>query len=76
MEIRSFQLRPGQEFIELSKLLKFMGAADSGGEAKALVGGGYVLVNGMVETRKACKIRAGQVVETGEVRITVAPGVE
>ena len=69
METRRFEYRPGQEFIELCKLLKFMGAAETGGEAKALVAEGLVRVDGVVETRKACKIRPGQVVESGAVRI-------
>ena len=72
MKTLPFQLRPNQEYIELSKLLKFMGVTDSGAEAKALVAGGYVTVDGVMEERKACKIRPGQVVETGETRITVA----
>lgn len=74
MQILPFQLRPEQEFIELHKLLKFMGVAESGGEAKMLVSEGLVTVDGAVELRKACKIRAGQAVETGDVRITVAAG--
>jgi ribosome-associated protein len=73
MKTLPFQLRPNQEFIELHKLLKFMGVAESGGEAKQLVAEGLVTVNGVAESRKACKIRAGQVVETGDNRITVAP---
>ena len=70
METRAFEFRPGQEFIELHKLLKFMGAAESGGQAKALVVSGQVLVDGAVELRKACKIRTGQVVQTGGLQIT------
>lgn len=67
-----FQLRPNQEFIELHKLLKFMGVAESGAQAKMLVAEGWVKVDGLLELRKACKIRAGQVVETGNTRITIA----
>lgn len=74
MQTLDFQLRPNQEFIELHKLLKFMGVAESGAEAKMHVAEGLVRVNGVQELRKACKIRAGQVVETGDVRITVAAG--
>jgi len=69
METRAFEFRPGQEFIELHKLLKFMGVAESGGEAKAMVASGLVSVDGTVELRKACKIRHGQVVRTGNVQI-------
>ena len=48
------------EFIELHNLLKLMGLADSGGSAKARVAMGDVKVDGKVELRKTCKIRAGQ----------------
>ena len=60
------------EFIELHKLLKIEGICASGGEAKMLVASGEVRVDGAVELRKACKIRAGQIVETGAVRIEVS----
>ena len=69
MQNRKFQLRG--EFIELDHLLKIEGVSSSGGEAKMLVAAGKVKVNGAVELRKSCKIRAGQRVETGEVQIDV-----
>jgi ribosome-associated protein len=69
MQTRQFQLR--DEFIELDNLLKVQGVCTSGGEAKLLVTSGKVRVDGAVELRKSCKIRAGQVVETADVRITV-----
>ena len=72
MQTLDFQLRPNQDYIELHNLLKFMGVAESGADAKDLVASGEVRVDGAVELRKACKIRAGQGVETGDVRITVA----
>ena len=74
MQTHAFQLRPAQDFIELHKLLKFLGITESGATAKALVAAGEVTVDGVVELRKACKIRAGQVVETADARITVAAG--
>ncbi|MES2572004.1 MAG: RNA-binding S4 domain-containing protein [Verrucomicrobiota bacterium] len=61
------------EFIELYKLLKATGICESGGAAKALVAGGEVAVDGKVELRKACKIRPGQIVETGDLRLQVRP---
>ena len=70
MQTLQFQMRG--EFIELHKLLKIEGICASGGEAKMLVGSGEVRVDGAVELRKACKIRAGQIVETGAVRIEVS----
>jgi ribosome-associated protein len=59
------------EFITLDNLLKVTGVAASGGAAKALAAAGAVKVNGQVELRKTCKIRAGQVVETADARIRV-----
>ncbi|CAL8473335.1 RNA-binding S4 domain-containing protein [Caballeronia novacaledonica] len=48
------------DYVELHNLLKLMGLADSGGSAKARVAMGDVTVDGKVELRKTCKIRAGQ----------------
>ena len=59
------------EHITLDSLLKAAGLADSGGAAKAMVAAGEVWVDGQLELRKTCKIRAGQVVQVGEVTITV-----
>lgn len=53
----------GREFIELNNLLKIKGFCESGGMAKAVIAEGLVTVDGKVELRKRCKIRAGQVVE-------------
>lgn len=63
-----------RDFIELNQLLKLAGICDSGGAGKALVASGVVRVDGKVETRKTCKIRAGQRIEVGEARIEVAAG--
>lgn len=59
------------EFVELNQLLKLVGLCDSGGAGKMLVAAGGVSVDGKVELRKTCKIRAGQVVALGDVRIKV-----
>lgn len=50
------------EYVELNQLLKLAGLCDSGGAGKALVADGQVRVDGQVELRKTCKIRAGQLV--------------
>ena len=60
MRAIDFELRG--EFITLDALLKATGLAQSGGHAKAMVAAGLVQVDGQAETRKACKLRAGQVV--------------
>lgn len=59
------------EYIELCNLLKLAGVADSGGRGKALVAEGQVTVDGLQESRKTAKIRAGQIVECLGVRMTV-----
>lgn len=59
------------EYVELCDLLKLVGIAASGGEGKALVAQGEVMVDGQPESRKTAKIRAGQVVECRGERIEV-----
>lgn len=59
------------EFVELNQLLKLVGLCESGGAGKVIVASGAVSVDGKLETRKTAKIRAGQVVTVGDVKITV-----
>jgi ribosome-associated protein len=59
------------EYVELNQLLKLVGVCDSGGTGKMLVASGDVSVDGHAELRKTCKIRAGQVVSLGDIRIKV-----
>ena len=51
------------EFVELYKILKFEGLAESGGNAKQAIREGLVSVNGEIETRKRKKIRAGDQID-------------
>lgn len=53
----------GREYIELNNLLKITGLCHSGGMAKLVIADGAVTVDGVVETRKRCKIRPDQIVE-------------
>ncbi|MQP77077.1 RNA-binding S4 domain-containing protein [Stenotrophomonas sp. MYb238] len=69
MQTIDFEL--DREYVELKQLLKLTDLVSSGGEAKMIIGEGQVRVDGEVELRKACKIRAGQQVELGAVRIRV-----
>ncbi len=69
MQALEFQLT--DEFIELHQLLKLSGLCASGGAGKAMVASGTVRVDGTVELRKTCKIRAGQTVRVGNVSIAV-----
>ena len=57
--------------IELAQFLKLQRVVDSGGEAKLLVQGGQVTVNGEVETRRGRKLQPGDVVRLGERTWTV-----
>lgn len=59
------------EFITLDALLKATGLAGSGGEAKALIAGGEVLVNGEAETRRGRKLRAGDTVALHDTQVLV-----
>lgn len=62
------------EPIELCQLLKFAGLADNGGAAKAVIGEGRVLLNGVVETQKRKKIMGGDRVTFGDETIVVKVG--
>lgn len=59
------------EFVELNQLLKLVGVCDSGGAGKMIVASGEVKVDGQQELRKTAKIRPGQVVELGDLRVKV-----
>jgi len=69
-EAIAFALRG--EYIELDKLLKAAGLAESGGRARMMIAEGLVQVDGQPELRKTAKIRAGQRVRLGEQEIVVA----
>ncbi|MDY7030196.1 MAG: RNA-binding S4 domain-containing protein [Spirochaetota bacterium] len=57
------------DHIELNRLLKASGLYDTGGRAKLAIEEGLVSVNGIVEYRKRCKIRDGQIVACDDRRI-------
>ncbi|AIR04370.1 ribosome-associated protein [Cedecea neteri] len=59
--------------VELCDLLKLEGWCESGAQAKAVIAEGLVKVDGEVETRKRCKIVAGQTVTFESLSITVQP---
>ena len=69
MPTRTFQL--DNDFVELHVLLKLLGLAPSGGAAKGMIAAGDVSVEGVNETRKACKIRGNQVVRVADDEIRV-----
>jgi len=69
--MQELEITPTGEFIELHQLLKVSGLCNSGGAGKALVASGQVKVDGRQELRKTAKIRPGQSVTLGDVRIRV-----
>lgn len=59
--MKEFQLKDS-EYIELCDLMKVTDMTSSGAEAKHIIAEGKVKVDGQVELKKRCKIRAGQLV--------------
>lgn len=49
--------------IKLDQFLKLAQVVQTGGQAKQLIQGGYVSVNGIVETRRGRKLQVGDTVE-------------
>ena len=68
------KIRITTEFIKLDALLKFAGLCETGGEAKELIQGGAVKVNGEVGTMRGKKCRAGDTVELDGQTVQVAEG--
>jgi ribosome-associated protein len=62
------EIELSKEPVELYKILKYEGLAQSGGEAKAMVADGQVSVNGDVETRKRRKIVAGDIIDFNDMK--------
>jgi len=73
LEFRDVEI--SHEPIELYKILKFENMVESGGEAKAVVAAGQVILNGKVETQKRKKIMGGDIIEFAEekIRIQLSP---
>lgn len=51
--------------IRLGQLLKFAGAVSDGADAKTLIAGGRVTVNGETELRRGRQLHPGDVVHVG-----------
>lgn len=60
------------EYIKLQDLLKFSGAAGTGGEAKEAIQAGEVKVNGEVCTMRGKKLHPGDSAEWNGYRLVVA----
>lgn len=61
----------GKENIELTRLIKYIKWAPSGGEANKLISDGHIKVNGAKEFRRRCKVLAGSVVHFNGQSCTV-----
>ena len=59
------------EYIELIKLLKIVGIAESGGMAKKMVENEEVLYNGVIDTRKRLKVRKGDQLLVHDLEINI-----
>jgi ribosome-associated protein len=57
--------------IRLGQLLKLAGVVGGGGEAKALLAGAGVLVNGEPDARRGRQLHPGDVVAVGDERLRV-----
>jgi ribosome-associated protein len=59
------------DVIRLGQLLQLGGVVDSGSDAKMLLAGGEVAVNGETEVRRGRQLRNGDVVEALGMRLQV-----
>ncbi len=57
------QIRDGEDYINLTQLLKALNLVSSGAEAKEVIDEGLVKVDGVVESRYRRKLYDGMVVE-------------
>ena len=58
------------QVIQLDQFMKVCGLVSTGGQAKVVIQGGEVLLNGVVETRRKKKLKAGdEVTFAGETFI-------
>ena len=69
--MREEKVKISTEFIKLEALLKFAGVVETGGEGKVLIQAGGIYVNGEVCTMRGKKIRPGDSVTLGDVKLTV-----
>lgn len=60
--------------IRLGQLLKLANLVDSGSDAKFLLAGGEVSVNGEPETRRGRQLREGDVVALGGASVRIVAG--
>jgi ribosome-associated protein len=71
MEMKTLEYKLTGDYIELFKLLKILRVASSGGEAKAMIDNGEIILNGEIELRKRAKIRVGSVIQSSDMTIKI-----
>ena len=64
--------QPAVDHLRLDQFLKLRGIAETGGQAKLMIQGGEVKVNGELETRRRRKLVSGDVVEVSGKQWVVA----
>lgn len=64
-------MKEPEKFIQLDNFLKLTNLVSTGGQAKVLIQGGEVKLNGVVETRRKKKLYPGDVVEIFDQKIEV-----
>jgi len=68
----SMKVAVNGDMIRLGQFLQVAGAADMGSDAKVLLAGGEVAVNGELESRRGRQLHHGDVVEVGVTAYEVA----
>jgi len=71
-EVQHIKFDLTAEFIELNRLLKFVGVVNSGAEAGLIIKDQLVSVNNEVETRKRKKLRIGDIVRVENILIKIS----
>ncbi len=69
--MREERIKIKTEFIRLDALLKFAGAVETGGEAKQIIQGGEVRVNGEPCAMRGKKLRPGDRAELDGLALVV-----
>jgi len=65
--------RPPSGPLQLDQFLKWHNIVPTGGQAKRLIQGGAVKLNGIVETRRKKKLKPGDVIEIFGQKLVVPP---
>jgi ribosome-associated protein len=71
MNERTFELKEGQPFIPLNKLLQILQIAQTGGHAKIMIQNEEVMVNAKAETRVRKKLVISDKIKVGDQLIII-----